>query len=151
VVDSNSDNLCFFSATKWSISTKFFLLRGNHETSSTNAVYGFNDEIDRRYPSRRQELWKAFNETFAFIHAALSYNWRPSSVHAWRIVTIFAHKTSTEARFSVHFEFLSHVFFRTSHFYRNQNAKDNAKQVSAYRPPERDMSKDSPEWVVCKN
>jgi hypothetical protein len=28
-----------------------------------------------------------------------------------------------------------------------QNAKDNAKQVSAYRPPESDMSKDSPELV----
>jgi hypothetical protein len=63
----NLETIVLLFCYKVKYSTNFFLLRGNHETSSTNAVYGFKDEIDRRYPSRGQELWKAFNETFAFM------------------------------------------------------------------------------------
>lgn len=40
----------------------FFLLRGNHECSVINRVYGFFEECNRRYQSVR--LWQTFQEVF---------------------------------------------------------------------------------------
>ncbi|KAI6204407.1 Serine/threonine-protein phosphatase [Aphelenchoides besseyi] len=40
----------------------FFLLRGNHECSAINRVYGFFEECNRRYQSVR--LWQAFQDAF---------------------------------------------------------------------------------------
>lgn len=39
-------------------SENFFLLRGNHECSVINRVYGFFEECNRRYQSVR--LWQTF-------------------------------------------------------------------------------------------
>jgi serine/threonine-protein phosphatase PP1 catalytic subunit len=39
--------------------TKFFMLRGNHESESINTVYGFKDEVIRRY--NNVALWREFN------------------------------------------------------------------------------------------
>ncbi|CAK5010625.1 unnamed protein product [Meloidogyne enterolobii] len=38
----------------------FFLLRGNHECSNINRVYGFLEEIRRRFPHDTQSLWALF-------------------------------------------------------------------------------------------
>ena len=49
--------LCF----KIKFPQSFFLLRGNHECSSLNRIYGFFDECKRRYSVK---LWKAFCDCF---------------------------------------------------------------------------------------
>lgn len=43
--------------------SNFFTLRGNHECSAINRVYGFFEECNRRYQSTR--LWLQFQDTFA--------------------------------------------------------------------------------------
>ena len=42
----------------------FFMLRGNHEVSGINRIYGFFDECRRRYSAR---LWKDFNKVFNYL------------------------------------------------------------------------------------
>ena len=49
--------LCF----KIKYPNRFFLLRGNHEQSSINRIYGFYDECKRRYSVK---LWKVFTNCF---------------------------------------------------------------------------------------
>jgi serine/threonine-protein phosphatase PP1 catalytic subunit len=55
------ETICLLLAYKIKFSENFFLLRGNHESSSINKVYGFYDECKRRYSLK---LWKTFNDTF---------------------------------------------------------------------------------------
>eukprot|EP00118_Oscarella_pearsei_P006042 m.27604 g.27604 ORF g.27604 m.27604 type:complete len:320 (+) comp30203_c0_seq1:66-1025(+) len=55
------ETICLAMAYKIKYPENFFLLRGNHECASINRVYGFYDEIKRRYNIK---LWKTFTDCF---------------------------------------------------------------------------------------
>lgn len=55
------ETICLLMAYKIKFEENFFLLRGNHECSSINRLYGFYDECKRRYSIK---LWKTFIDAF---------------------------------------------------------------------------------------
>lgn len=59
--DQSLECICLLFAYKLRFPDNFFLLRGNHESSSINRIYGFFDECKRRFNVR---LWKLFTDTF---------------------------------------------------------------------------------------
>lgn len=55
------ETISLLLAYKIKLPLNFFLLRGNHECSKINQVYGFYDDCKRRYNIK---LWKTFNDCF---------------------------------------------------------------------------------------
>ncbi|EGR33131.1 protein phosphatase catalytic gamma isoform, putative [Ichthyophthirius multifiliis] len=55
------ETICLLLAYKIKFPENFFLLRGNHECSSINRIYGFYDECKRRY---NVKIWKVFTDCF---------------------------------------------------------------------------------------
>jgi len=55
------ETICLLLAYKVKYPENFFLLRGNHECSSINRLYGFYDECKRRYNFK---IWKMFGDCF---------------------------------------------------------------------------------------
>ncbi|MFH4973388.1 hypothetical protein AB6A40_000097 [Gnathostoma spinigerum] len=56
------ETICLLFAYKIKYKENFFMLRGNHECSAINRVYGFFEECNRRYESVR--LWQVFQDVF---------------------------------------------------------------------------------------
>jgi len=55
------ETICLLLAYKIKYPENFFMLRGNHECSSINRIYGFYDECRSRY---NLKIWRLFNDCF---------------------------------------------------------------------------------------
>lgn len=76
--------ICLVLACKVAFKNDFFILRGNHESSSINRVYGFWDELCGRYD---KSLWASFNVRYPISFSRFQTHrfFRPASIVCpWR-------------------------------------------------------------------
>lgn len=77
----NLETLMLLFCYKIKYPGNMFLLRGNHECLTTNAVYGFRDELRRRYKDHAFHLWQVINEAFSQLPVSALIGGRILTMH----------------------------------------------------------------------
>lgn len=82
------ETICLLLVYKCLYPTKIMLIRGNHETPSLTKIYGFYDEVGKKYGN--YEPWKNLTEAFQYLPLAAIVNskilriYRSVNVSSWR-------------------------------------------------------------------
>lgn len=77
--DRSLDCILYLFVLKILYPEKVFMIRGNHETRDTSGIYGFQDEMVRKYGDTN--LYKNFHRVFDFLPAAAVVDGRFFCVH----------------------------------------------------------------------
>ncbi|GMI10746.1 hypothetical protein TrRE_jg4756, partial [Triparma retinervis] len=72
------ETICLLLAYRVKYGDDVTLLRGNHEASGINRIYGFYDEVKRRYSVG---MWKRFNAVFSMLPVAAVVGGRVLCMH----------------------------------------------------------------------
>jgi serine/threonine-protein phosphatase PP1 catalytic subunit len=75
------ENLCLLLAYKIKYPDSFWMLRGNHECSYINRLYGFWDDCMRAWPSNGTDQWKRFGAVFNYLPIAAVIEQKIFCVH----------------------------------------------------------------------
>lgn len=70
---------CLLACLKIKYPANVFLLRGNHESGPISRIYGFHDEVKRRF---NVKLWKQFIDAFCYLPLAALVDKKIFCVHA---------------------------------------------------------------------
>ena len=76
--ENSIETICLLLAYKIKSPDNFFLLRGNHECTAINRIYGFFDECKKKYNIK---LWKIFNDCFNCLPVAAIIKHKIFCVH----------------------------------------------------------------------
>lgn len=90
------ETVCLLFCYKILYRENFFMLRGNHECSYINQLYGFRDDCDRLYPGnipgKKWSVWHMFNDVFKYLPIAAIIDDKIFCIHGG----ISPHLTSLE-------------------------------------------------------
>nr|UXY86740.1 serine/threonine protein phosphatase type 1 alpha [Cryptomonas paramecium] len=72
------ETICLLLSFKIKFPNQFFILRGNHESSSINRIYGFYEECKKKY---KLKIWKMFCDVFNHLPIAAIVDSKIFCVH----------------------------------------------------------------------